>query len=172
MTSRRAIRSVLHNFLGTYVSRYSDFNGYWLFGFLVKNIRQVEIDLMHTSEKSDDRMPLAVARRLATVKFAEQIQKARIPWSCIREAHLDITKSPDLTPVAVNGRICHGYKMTLVARVVTDLGRAYKTEMSIVVAPHNPLVELGSARASVSSKTTHRPGLFPFFFRRSGGRCD
>lgn len=37
MARRRVIKSVLHNFLGTYISRYSDFRGYWLFGFLVSN---------------------------------------------------------------------------------------------------------------------------------------
>ena len=36
MPTRRVIKSVLHNFLGTYTSRYSDYNGYWLFGFMVE----------------------------------------------------------------------------------------------------------------------------------------
>ncbi len=35
---RRIIKAVLDNFLGTYTSRYSDFHGYWLFGFLVKDL--------------------------------------------------------------------------------------------------------------------------------------
>jgi len=30
--------AVLKNFLGTYTSRYSDFQGYWLFGFLVPGL--------------------------------------------------------------------------------------------------------------------------------------
>ncbi len=34
MATRRAINGVLGNFLGTYVSRYSDYDSYWLFGFI------------------------------------------------------------------------------------------------------------------------------------------
>ena len=46
MTSRRVIPGVLHNFLGTFTSRYSDFNGYWIFGFLVEKMDSVRIDLL------------------------------------------------------------------------------------------------------------------------------
>jgi hypothetical protein len=33
MVTPRAIRGMLRNFLGTYTSQYSDYKGYWLFGF-------------------------------------------------------------------------------------------------------------------------------------------
>src|SRR5437667_11840282 len=95
MTSRRTIKGVLHNFLGTYTSRYSDFDGYWLFGFLVDGIDHAKCDLIETSGENIEATPIAAAKRLAATKFAEQIEKAGLPRSCFREAHLDITKSAD-----------------------------------------------------------------------------
>ena len=46
MAKRRAIRGVLGNFLGTFTSRYSDYDGYWLFGFLVADLKDLRIDLL------------------------------------------------------------------------------------------------------------------------------
>ena len=41
MATRRVIKSVLSNFLGTYVSRYSEYDGYLLFGFLVADFDEL-----------------------------------------------------------------------------------------------------------------------------------
>ena len=38
MPRRRTIKGVLDNFLGTYTSRYSDYDGYWLFGMVVGEV--------------------------------------------------------------------------------------------------------------------------------------
>jgi hypothetical protein len=46
MKPRRIIKGVLHNFLGTYTSRYSDYDGYWLFGMLVRDVEELSIDLL------------------------------------------------------------------------------------------------------------------------------
>jgi hypothetical protein len=45
MASLRAIKCALHNFLGTYSSRYSEYSGYWLFGFLVNDLTRIDFDL-------------------------------------------------------------------------------------------------------------------------------
>ena len=141
MTRRRSIRSVLHNFLGTYTSRYSDFDGYWLFGFLVDDVRQVKIDLMSTGGEDDDTMPMATARRLAVTKFAEQIAKVGLAVSRFRDAYLDITKSVDSRRGIVNSRVCSGYELRFMAKAVTDLGKTYASEMSLFVAPHDANAE-------------------------------
>ena len=41
--ARRHLKSVLAGFLGTYTSRYSDFQGYWLFGFIVEVIDLMDL---------------------------------------------------------------------------------------------------------------------------------
>jgi hypothetical protein len=47
MARRRDLKGVLRNFLDTHVSRYSDFDGYWLFGLLMHDVGDLlEIDLV------------------------------------------------------------------------------------------------------------------------------
>jgi len=147
MPSRRTIKGVLHNLLGTFTSRYSDLGGYWLFGLLIQNIEQIRIDLLAANSVGSD-TPTGVAKRLAVTKFAEQIEKAGIPKSWFREAHLEATKMPGSRFGAVNGHVCSGYEVRFVIQAVTDLGKGYERSLSVFVAPHNPAVELRSARAS------------------------
>ena len=147
MTSRRVIKGMLHNFLGTFTSRYSDFEGYWVFGFLVEGMDTVRIDLLGEVAESADSTPPVFARRLAAQKFSEQIAKAGLPKEWFREAYVDISKSPQSKQGLVNGRSSSGYDVTFQAHVVTDLGRAYDSTASIFVAPHDPKIELRSTRA-------------------------
>jgi hypothetical protein len=146
MKRRQGVKSVLHNFLGTFTSRYSDFNGYWLFGFLVDDLEHLRVDLIRPCQESNDPTALGVAERLAVQKFAEQVGKARIAISCVRQAHLDMTTFRDTRPVAVNGHVSLAYRMTFVVRVVTNVGKVYETGATLFVAPHNPRTELRSAR--------------------------
>jgi hypothetical protein len=53
MPSSRTLRAVLHNTLGTYLSRYSDYDGYWLFGFLVPRLIELKFDLLRRSQHAD-----------------------------------------------------------------------------------------------------------------------
>src|SRR5262249_55253236 len=75
MATRKAIRGVLGTSPGTYTSRYSDSDGYWLFGFLVADLGELRIDLL-APPASDSEGPLGVAVRSAAAKFADQMQKA------------------------------------------------------------------------------------------------
>ena len=147
MASRRVTPGVLHNFLGTFTSRYSDFAGYWVFGFLVATMDTVRIDLLADVAESADSSPSGFARRRAAQKFSEQITKAGLSSARIREAYLDISKSAESTRGFFNGRSSSGYDVRFQAHVVTDLGRAYDSTASPFVAPHDPKMELRSARA-------------------------
>ncbi|MGZ4971942.1 MAG: hypothetical protein ACXWDN_04215 [Limisphaerales bacterium] len=149
MARHRVIPGVLHNFLGTFTSRYSDFHGYWVFGFLVENLSIVKVDLLgETIVDTTESSPSDFARQLAAQKFSEQIAKAGLPRHRFREAYLEISKSPDVTCGFVNGRSCFGYDLRFQARVVTDLGKVYDRTASIFVAPHDPKVESRSTRAA------------------------
>jgi hypothetical protein len=44
---RRNLIGALHNFLATFTSGYSDYDGYWLFGFLLKDADELRIDLLN-----------------------------------------------------------------------------------------------------------------------------
>jgi len=145
---RRTIKGVLHNFLGTYTSRYSDYDGYWLFGMLVGDVGELKIDLLSPSAATSASAPVAAAIQLAAQKFREQMEKAGLSVSWVREARLDITRLPDSRRGPVNGRVCAGHDVRFVARVVSDYGKAYESEMSVFVAPHDSGVELRSTRGT------------------------
>ena len=146
MTSRRIIPGVLHNFLGTLTSRYSDFNGYWVFGFLVESLDVMKIDLFAEADNIDS-TPSGFVRRLARQRLSEQIAKAGLSRESFREAYLTISKSEENRVGWVNGRSSSGYQVRLDAHAITDLGRAYDRTAIIFVAPHDPQVELRSGRA-------------------------
>ena len=148
MKTRRTIKGVLHNFLGTYSSRCSDYDGYWLFGLLVADVGELRIDLLNPSVGTTAPPHMVAAIQLAAQKFREQMEKAGLSVSCAREARLDITRSPDLRGGVVNGRPCTGYSVQFVARVVSDSGKAYESAASTFVAPHNPEVETRSTRGT------------------------
>ena len=84
MPTRNVIKSVLHNFLGTYTSRYSDYEGYWLFGFIVGDLVGLDIDLL---SRHFDRgaSPQDLARYLAATRFTEQVDKSRLSSDLIVE---------------------------------------------------------------------------------------
>ncbi len=155
MSRRRQLKGVLHNFLGTLSSRYSDFDGYWLFGFLIESLDQSSINLLDENVENSDVAPIAFFKRLAAQKFAEQIAKAGLSRSWIREAHLDISRSPEARFGRVNGQDCYRYDVRFMAHIETDLGKFYKAYEGISVAPHNPNVERRSARAHESSPNGH-----------------
>ena len=87
MASRRVIKGVLGNFLGTYVSRYSDYDGYLLFGFLVGELGELRINLLGQSV-SDPDSPRGVAVLSAVARFEDQRRKGGLAASRIREASL------------------------------------------------------------------------------------
>ena len=144
--SRKAINGVLHNFLETYTSRYSDYDGYWLFGMLIGEPEQFCIDLLGANCKASENAPMAAAAQLAATKFKEQMEKAGLSLSCVREAKLTVTKSPDPKTGYVNGHRSAGFDLNFAARAVSLGGRPYGCEKSVFVAPHDPDVELRSVR--------------------------
>src|SRR4051794_36083463 len=92
MKRRRTIKGVLGNFLGTFTSRDSDYDGYWLFGFLVEEMEHLTINFLEPKAWAGASMPRALAAKVATTKFQEQMEKAGLETSCLKEASLVITK--------------------------------------------------------------------------------
>jgi hypothetical protein len=132
-------------FLGTFTSRYSDFDGYWLLGFLVAE-REIVIDLLAT--ESGDGTPIGAARHLAALKFREQLHKAGLPRSNVRTATLRIER-PEVMEEGLAGswnRV--GFRLRCRAEAVADNGRTYRREAIVFVAPHDARFESRSARAT------------------------
>jgi hypothetical protein len=147
VASRRAIQSLLHNFIGTYVSRYSASRGYWLFGMLVNELSGMRIDLLAPEVSATQSPPMLMAVQLARTKFQEQAKKAHISLSHIKEAHLIVARSDSPASGTVNGRTVSGHEYTFLARAISDLEDGYQYETRVFIAPHDPNVERQSAKA-------------------------
>ena len=148
MPRRRQIKGVLDNFLSSLTSRYSDHEGYWLLGFLATEPDPVHVPLLGPSPTEGASPEAAIAERARSL-FREQVEKAGLPLAAVAEANLAVNKSALGGPVWLNGRQRVVRELTLTVRAVTDLGREYERERTEHAAPHDPAVELRSARAPV-----------------------
>src|SRR5690349_19833517 len=105
MKIRRQITGVLCGLLDTYGSRYSDYDGYWIFGLLAREADVFLFDLLR-EEPAPRFSPVALyANRLARLKFQQQLEQAHIPLVCVSEAKLLIRKGGDSKVGPVNGRM-------------------------------------------------------------------
>jgi hypothetical protein len=147
MATRRVIKGVLENFLGTYVSRYSDYDGYRLFGFLVNDLGELRINLLGERVSEPD-TPMGVAVLSAVSKFEDQCDKAGLVPSQVRDAWLMIRRLSGLDWGSVNGHWCAGFNLGFSVVAITDDAKRYERNRVEFVAPHNPVVELRSTRAA------------------------
>jgi hypothetical protein len=139
------IKSVLHNFLGTYTSRYSDYYGYWLFGLMVEALDCVEFDLFATDSKSAATVA-EFARQLAVRRFADQLRKSMLPLSRIQKSTLAIKRLPKTIIEPVNGRPSNGHGVRFEVTAIADTGQRFEAARTVFVAPHNPQRETRSSR--------------------------
>jgi hypothetical protein len=91
MSSRNTIQGVLDKFLGIFTSRYSDHDGYWIFGFFIEKPDSVCINLLETPVVGSSPEPLDRAKSPAVEKFRDQFAKTGVEPRCVREASLDIS---------------------------------------------------------------------------------
>ena len=129
------------------MSRHSDFEGYWLFGFLVAHLGELRIDLLASQTAGPD-SALNAAIRLAAEKFQDQLRKARVAPLRVRSGWLTLRRSADAVEGVVNGHACVGYRVRFTAEALTELGRRYEHQQVLFVAPHDPSVESRSVRAA------------------------
>ena len=132
--------SVLSGFLGTYVSRYSDLDGYLLFGLATDSLDELEVDLTGDPPRSSFD-PVSEVRRLAIRRFQEQLAKHGLSLTAVHTATLTVRRGPTQQAplcVASGPMDVSGYDFTFTANVVTDLGRAYQAECHAFIAPHDP----------------------------------
>ena len=146
MPRRREMRAVLHNFLETYASRYSEHNGYWLFGQLPAGFERLDFDLLRSRERHTEDVVIAAAAGLAATMFHRQLAAAGFPQSYVREASLKIVRLPGTSHGQLNVQTRVGSRMRLLVWAVSDHGKVYQSEKQIFVAPHDPAVELRSTR--------------------------
>lgn len=136
MPSRRVLQGALAGFLGTYASRYSDFEGFWLFGFLVSDFPLLEIDLLGVSE-CDPRTPDGRATALARARFREQIERAGLSPDVVKAALLVIQRERPTVVVPGNGQARAGFEVRLTVTAVSNWGRVFRSERRLSAFPYD-----------------------------------
>jgi nitrate reductase beta subunit len=121
------------------VSRYSEFDGYCLFGFLVHQ-PTLTIDLLVAPSIEVNCARGAAAQR-ATTAFADQVGKAGLTMDRIERASVSICTGDGVRRVMVGTLVCDGYEVVVEARA-RIAGREYRRARTVFVAPHDPTVEL------------------------------
>jgi hypothetical protein len=142
----RVLKGVVANFLGTYLSRYSDYQGYWVFGFLVPTLSEWHVDLLRPA--ADDRSSFQAATELAVGRFREQVQKSQIDLKQVAGAELVLVRDGTGVTLEVNGKPTTGWAVLASIAVESNRGRKFGAQQRILVAPHNPAAELRSTRAA------------------------
>ncbi len=142
--TRRAIKGALLNFLSTYASRNSDYDGYWLFGFIIAELPEMHIDLFVKPEDNPPTVPLDAGVWMAKQQFWRQIRSAQVSFNQIREAKLWVTRQPE-PPPRIYGRD-DSHEFILHARVTTDRDVSIEEKITITVAPHDAQREIRSTR--------------------------
>ena len=145
MASTRVLKGAVHNFLGTYTSRYTDFEGYWLFGLIVVDLDEFRIDLLAPFVNSNNAVYDA-AVQIAVARFNDQVQKAGVAYAQIRDAFLIIQRLTGTSMCCVNGhpRTGSNLKFSVVATIAD--GTQYSHQITVVVAPHDSEIEQQSGR--------------------------
>jgi hypothetical protein len=146
MKVRRRLTGVLCGFLDAFVSRDSDYDGYWIFGLLVRDADVFSFDLLRASSNIDGSPVFAAAAQIAHSKFAKLLEKSRIPAEFVSEGKVVISKLELATLGLVNGRASNGHLYSLRAEATSDLGKQYTARKIIFIAPHDPSVEHRSTR--------------------------
>lgn len=160
MARSRKLVGVLRNVLGAFISRYSDINGYWMLGVLVRElelqgVNSLRVELRPGRQHVGSRLMTAVAIR-ATSLLREQLNKAGMSSLNLESATLDISWPLDEVVGGVNGHVCTGRRVCCRLTAVRSPELIDQVEKCIFVAPHNPGTELRSSRAtseSVSSES-------------------
>ncbi len=144
----RILKGVLDHFLGTYTSRYSEYQGYWVFGQMLDQLESLQIDLLSRDKTEPESGPTNAAGQIAVQRFQEQAAKAALSISRIQTAWLQIEKLPALVDGFVGDRICSGCNVRFVATAILKSGKKFERETTIFVAPHDRRIERQSNRFS------------------------
>ena len=133
------MKSVLAGFLGTFASRYSDYQGYWLLGLVEPDLDGWTVDLLGPALTGGS--PAVDARRLAIRRFAEQVSKSGLDLGLIREAVLNATVAPGTAQGWHGDVVSAGRRVRFFVHAVMDNGHVYEAEQEVFVAPHDPELE-------------------------------
>lgn len=137
---------MLYNYLETFTSRYSDYDGYWFFGLLFHQLDGFSIELVSSISMPRDDLVTIWFCAEARSRFAELIERERIPPEFVRNASLASRLLSAEVIGSIAGRPVAGSVFRLTTLVTSDLGVDYRREKDLFVAPHDSTREHRSIR--------------------------
>lgn len=146
MPTRRVMKSALAGFLGTFTSRYSDYRGFWLFGFLVP-FEPLVIDLLASEPTAapPEATPIRFCQWRARTAFQDQIAKAGLPMAAVHSATMTLEATRSVVGT-IEDRVAHGFELSAQTEVTMDTGAEFQAATKLFVAPQNPTTERRSTR--------------------------
>ncbi|RVM86362.1 hypothetical protein [Sinorhizobium meliloti] len=132
MSRREQFRGICHGVLGTFVSRYNDLDGYWALGQYVAFLDRIgECQLLL---KLGDATVLpegpgfAAAAKYYRGAVLRMMKTNAMPQAWFANGTMKVSI------VATSTATCE-------IEIVSDLGRTYRSERTINVRPHDPVIE-------------------------------
>ncbi len=141
---RGAIKSLLEGFLGTYTSRYTRWQGYWLFGFIVEDMHGTCFELLEQPDIQEV-SPMATAASIARSNFRAQLARNGVPEARVLTARLEIVRVANPRHWFAIGMLPkQGHEFLFTVNVQTDSTTTHQRSRSVLIAPHDPNVERAS----------------------------
>jgi len=142
MPTRRVMNKVLTNFLSSFTSRRTNFDGYWAFGFITDHLKALELDLLD-GNVPDGPAPLQYVLERAVDIFQDQASKAGLTAFMVKSATLSIhlIDQPPTTQV-IEGHERSGELYQCTATAEMDNGSRFQQEVGLFIAPHDPDLEM------------------------------
>ncbi|NWJ25955.1 hypothetical protein [Rhizobium sp. RM] len=133
MSRRKQFQGICDGILGSFVSRYNDFNGYWALGQYVSVLnnlgeRQLQLKLTHATE-TPDHPAFALSEEYYGGAVLRMMEANAMPPTWLADATIRVS-------------IVAPAKVMCEIEIVSDLGKTYRSERTITVRPHDPAVEL------------------------------
>ena len=132
MSRRKQFKGVCHDIIGTFVSRYNDLDGYWALGQYVAFLerlgeRQLQLKLRDATGVPDSRS-VAVSAEYYRSAILRMMEANAMPKAWFADATIKVS-------------IVAPAKAACEIEIVSDLGRTYRSERTINVRPHDPVIE-------------------------------
>ncbi|MGO4118949.1 hypothetical protein ACEQ6C_37770, partial [Rhizobium ruizarguesonis] len=133
MSRRNQFNGICHDILGTFVSRYNDHDGYWSLGQYVALLErlgesQLQLTLRDATEAPDNRV-IAASEKYYRGAVLRMMEANSMPQVWLANATIKVS-------------IVAPAKVACEIEIVSDLGRTYRSERTITVRPHDPVIEL------------------------------
>jgi hypothetical protein len=136
MPRRRQFQGICHDILGSFVSRYNDFEGYWAFGQYVLVLNRIgetqfQFKLTGPTETSDHHV-LAVSEEYYRGAVLRLMETNAMPQAWLADGAIKVSiVAPDEVKCEIE--------------IVSDLDKTYRCARTMSVRPHDSGVELRRA---------------------------